>query len=30
MAYKYVIYKQLIPVPLNASDPTWARRQIWV
>jgi len=30
MAYKYVIYKQLIPVPLNASDPTWAKRQIWV
>ena len=30
MAYKYVIYKQLIPVPLNADDPTWAKRQIWV
>ena len=30
MAYKYVIYKQLIPVPLNASDPSWARRQVWV
>ena len=30
MAYKYVIYKQLIPVPLNASDPTWAKRQVWV
>jgi hypothetical protein len=30
MAYKYVIYKQLIPVPLNASDPSWAKRQVWV
>ena len=30
MAYKYVIYKQLIPVPLNTDDPTWAKRQVWV
>lgn len=30
MAFLYRIYKQLIPVPLNASDPTWARRQVWV
>ena len=30
MAYKYKIYKQLIPVPMNASDPSWARRQVWV
>ena len=30
MATKYRVYKQLIPVPLNADDPTWAKRQIWV
>tara|TARA_R110000868_G_scaffold183975_3_gene425380 strand:+ start:1672 stop:1920 length:249 start_codon:yes stop_codon:yes gene_type:complete len=30
MAYKYKIYKQLIPVPMNASDPSWATRQVWV
>jgi len=30
MATKYRVYKQLIPVPLNTDDPTWAKRQIWV
>lgn len=30
MATTYKIYKQLIPAPLNADDPTWARRQVWV
>jgi hypothetical protein len=30
MAFLYRIYKQLIPVPMNASDPTWAKRQVWV
>jgi hypothetical protein len=30
MAIKYRIYKQLIPVPMNESDPSWARRQVWV
>lgn len=30
MAFKYRIYKQLIPAPLNADDPSWARRQVWV
>ena len=26
----YKIYKQLIPTPLNESDPQWAKRQVWV
>ena len=26
----YRVYKQLIPAPLNASDPSWAKRQVWV
>tara|TARA_B110000285_G_scaffold196038_1_gene226738 strand:+ start:319 stop:540 length:222 start_codon:yes stop_codon:yes gene_type:complete len=26
----YRVYKQLIPAPLNESDPTWAKRQVWV
>lgn len=30
MATKYRVYKQLIPAPLNASDPSWAKRQVWV
>lgn len=30
MAIIYRIYKQLIPVPLNESDPGWAKRQVWV
>lgn len=30
MATKYRIYKQLIPAPLNAGDPSWAKRQVWV
>lgn len=30
MAVKYKVYKQLIPAPLNASDPSWAKRQVWV
>ena len=28
MAFR--VLKQLIPVPLNTSDPTWAKRQVWV
>lgn len=30
MASTFRILKQLIPVPMNASDPTWAKRQVWV
>lgn len=30
MAIKYRVYKQLIPAPLNVSDPSWAKRQVWV
>lgn len=30
MASTFRVYKQLIPVPLNADDPTWAKRQVWV
>ena len=30
MAIKYRVYKQLIPAPLNESDPVWAKRQVWV
>ena len=26
----YRVYKQLIPAPLNESDPVWAKRQVWV
>jgi hypothetical protein len=26
----YRILKQLIPAPLNESDPLWAKRQVWV
>ena len=26
----YRIIKQLIPAPLNESDPLWAKRQVWV
>ena len=26
----YRVYKQLIPAPLNESDPSWAKRQVWV
>ena len=26
----YRIYKQLIHAPLNESDPSWAKRQVWV
>ena len=26
----YRILKQLIPAPLNESDPYWAKRQVWV
>jgi hypothetical protein len=26
----YRILKQLIPAPLNESDPHWAKRQVWV
>lgn len=27
---RYVIQKQLIPLDVNAGDPLWAKRQIWV
>ena len=30
MATTYKVYKQLIPAPLNESDPSWAKRQVWV
>ena len=30
MANTFRVYKQLIPVPLNADDPSWAKRQVWV
>ena len=30
MATTYRVYKQLIPAPLNESDPSWAKRQVWV
>ena len=30
MATKYRVYKQLIPAPLDESDPVWAKRQVWV
>jgi hypothetical protein len=26
----YFIHKQLIPTDVNAGDPHWAKRQIWV
>ena len=26
----YRILKQLIPAPINESDPLWAKRQVWV
>jgi hypothetical protein len=26
----YFIHKQLIPTDINAGDPHWAKRQIWV
>jgi hypothetical protein len=26
----YFIHKQLIPTDVNAGDPHWAQRQIWV
>jgi hypothetical protein len=26
----YFIHKQLIPADVNAGDPNWAKRQIWV
>jgi len=30
MPTTYRVYKQLIPAPLNESDPSWAKRQVWV
>jgi hypothetical protein len=27
---RYVIQKQLVPLDINAGDPNWAKRQIWV
>jgi hypothetical protein len=30
MSTVYRVYKQLIPAPLNESDPVWAKRQVWV
>jgi hypothetical protein len=26
----YFIHKQLIPIDINAGDPNWSKRQIWV
>ena len=26
----YYIHKQLIPTDVNAGDPNWSKRQIWV
>lgn len=26
----YFIHKQLIPTDINAGDPNWSKRQIWV
>ena len=26
----YFIHKQLIPTDVNAGDPNWSKRQIWV
>jgi hypothetical protein len=26
----YRIYKQFIPILTDESDPTWAKRQVWV
>ena len=30
MEVKYAVQKQLIPTDVNAGDPNWAKRQIWV
>jgi hypothetical protein len=30
MEAKYVVQKQLIPTDVNAGDPNWVKRQIWV
>lgn len=30
MATTYRVLKQFIPAPLNESDPSWAKRQVWV
>ena len=30
MSYSYKIFKQFIPAQYDASDPNWAKRQIWV
>jgi len=27
---EYAVQKQMIPVDINAGDPNWAKRQIWV
>ena len=30
MSYIYKILKQFLPAQYDASDPLWAKRQIWV
>jgi len=30
MEVKYTVQKQLIPTDVNAGDPNWVKRQIWV
>ena len=30
MATKYRVYKQLIPAAFDGTDPSWAKRQVWV
>lgn len=30
MATKYRVYKQLIPASFDGTDPSWAKRQVWV
>ena len=30
MATKYRVYKQLIPAAFDSTDPSWAKRQVWV
>ena len=30
MEVKYAVQKQLIPTDVNAGDPNWVKRQIWV
>jgi hypothetical protein len=27
---RFVVQKQLVPVDVNAGDPNWSKRQVWV